>query len=232
VPSSIVLSRDDYDHFFQKRPALALLLEGLLLNQTFFFVGYSLRDPDFRQIHSRISLMLEEARRPAFATTFDPHGPHALAQWKRKQVELVGLEPGGDRQMTLAAWLDALAERVLDAPPLLLAPDAEPELPPALIGLRDALLSAGEELQKLSRAASGPAEARELSRVLGALVDLGWRPRTRGPLWLLWLDLATRLPDPADRRRLLADALAHTERYADVEGLNELLERLGDGRSW
>src|SRR5262249_40774123 len=35
----IVLSRDDYDAFFDSRPAMTALLEGLLLNRTFFFVG-------------------------------------------------------------------------------------------------------------------------------------------------------------------------------------------------
>ena len=55
----IVLCRDDYDEFFERRPAMALLLEGLLLNRTFFFVGYGLRDPNFRQIYSRIARMLQ-----------------------------------------------------------------------------------------------------------------------------------------------------------------------------
>jgi hypothetical protein len=70
-PEDTVLCRDDYDAFFQNRPAMAALLEGLLLNQTFFFVGYGLRDPNFRQIFSRIAFMLQGARRPAFATTFE-----------------------------------------------------------------------------------------------------------------------------------------------------------------
>ena len=59
---AIVLCRDDYDEFFDRRPAMALLLEGLLLNQTFFFVGYGLRDPNFRQVYSRIARMLRDAR--------------------------------------------------------------------------------------------------------------------------------------------------------------------------
>ena len=70
----IVLCRDDYDEFFDRRPAMALLLEGLLLNQTFFFVGYGLRDPNFRQVYSRIVRMLRDARKPAFATSFEIGG--------------------------------------------------------------------------------------------------------------------------------------------------------------
>src|SRR5205807_4025120 len=91
-PEEIVLSRDDYDEFFERRPAMALLLESLLLNQTFFFVGYALRDPNFRQIHSRIARMLREARRPAFATSFETQGDVAAyleRQWRRQQLELI-----------------------------------------------------------------------------------------------------------------------------------------------
>jgi hypothetical protein len=73
-PGGIVLCRDDYDEFFERRPALALLLEGLLLNRTFFFVGYGLRDPNFRQIYGRVGRMLRAARRPAFATSFESAG--------------------------------------------------------------------------------------------------------------------------------------------------------------
>src|SRR5262249_21976975 len=59
----IVLTRDDYSMFFERRPAMALLLEGLLLNRTFFFVGYGLRDLNFREIFGRIARMLREAKR-------------------------------------------------------------------------------------------------------------------------------------------------------------------------
>jgi O-acetyl-ADP-ribose deacetylase (regulator of RNase III) len=223
TPGSIVLSRDDYDHFFQKRPALTLLLEGLLLTQTFFFVGYSLRDPDFRQIHSRIALMLEEAKRPAFASTFDAHGPHAQAQWQKKQLELVGLPSEGDRARTLALWLDALADRVLDQPPILLAADSDDEVPEALLEVRSRLLEAAFEVERLCRPNLLPDEARHLARVLDALVALGWQPRGPFPMWRLWHDLALSLPEPAEQRALLRRALTHTERLSDVEMLETLL---------
>src|SRR5207249_4619776 len=65
----IVPSRDDYEAFFDSRPAMAALLEGLLLNQTFFFVGYALQDPNFRQVYHRIARMLKGAQRRAYATS-------------------------------------------------------------------------------------------------------------------------------------------------------------------
>ena len=76
-PGAIVLCRDDYDEFFERRPAMALLLEGLMLNRTFLFVGYGLRDPNFRQVFGRVGRMLREAHRPAFATSFESAGPGA-----------------------------------------------------------------------------------------------------------------------------------------------------------
>src|SRR5262249_60716773 len=95
-PEEVVLARDDYEEFFHRRPAMALLLEGLLLNQTFFFVGYGLRDPNFRQVYHRIARMLREARRPAFATTFEAggdSGAYLTRQWRHKQMHLIPI-PG------------------------------------------------------------------------------------------------------------------------------------------
>src|SRR5262249_16341225 len=92
----IVLCRDDFDEFFERRPAMALLLEGLLLNQTFFFLGYGLRDPNFRQVYSRIARMLRDSRKPAFATSFESTGeagPYIAGQWREKNLHLVSI-PG------------------------------------------------------------------------------------------------------------------------------------------
>jgi hypothetical protein len=126
-PEEIIVTRDDYDEFFDRRPAMALLLEGLLLNQTFFFVGYGLRDPNFRQLHSRIARMLREARRPAFATTFEASGDSGtllIEQWRNKQVQLLNI-PGEtlvEQQHAFLCFLDELAGRVaLRMPQLFLA---------------------------------------------------------------------------------------------------------------
>src|SRR5205085_2313088 len=143
-PEEIVLCRDDYDEFFERRPAMALLLESLMLNRTFFFVGYSLRDPNFRQIYARIARMLREARRPAFATTFERGEalPFIVEQWRRKQLTLLPIpgDTGEDQGVRFLAFLDRLAERVtLPHPRLFLAPDVE--LPPRLVHLRKLFLN-------------------------------------------------------------------------------------------
>ena len=142
----VVISRDDYDAFFRDRPEMASLLEGLLLNQTFFFLGYSLRDPNFRQIYTKIELMLRKAMRPAFLTTVEPTPPAARRQYQNKQLKLIetGASSGPDVDSTgdtgaadenmirkrantarrLYAFLDRLAEEVVGNTHLFLVPDA------------------------------------------------------------------------------------------------------------
>ena len=70
-PDEIVLTRSDYESYFTKRPAVSTLLKGLLLNRTFLFIGYSLRDINLQIILNEVSSLLKDARRPAYAVLFD-----------------------------------------------------------------------------------------------------------------------------------------------------------------
>jgi len=233
----IVLCRDDYDEFFERRPAMALLLEGLLLNQTFFFVGYSLRDPNFRQIYSRIARMLRDAARPAFATSFETaseHGGYLTQQWREKQLHLITIagKTPAEQQHQFLRFLDGLAERVtLRTPGLFLAPDVAAS--PPLARMRKLLVEdVGRELEQVcQRRLAGPgvgADVRHLAEVLSFLTDRGWKPEPRQgwDLCRLWEHLAVQAPDPAEQRRLLIQALGHTEALADVQRIRAKLEAI------
>ncbi len=228
----IVLCRDDYDEFFERRPALALLLEGLLLNQTFFFIGYGLRDPNFRQVYSRVARMLREARRPAFATSFETPGgagEYLTRQWREKQLHLIGI-PGatpGECEFQLLRFLDHLADVVTTRTPrLLLAQDAGAA--GALTGLRDLLVrDVGGELEALcSRDALTGQEVRHLTSVLRFLTEHGWRPPSRRGwgLSLLWERLAALTPEPSERRGLLISALGAAEGFNEVRRIQKQLD--------
>jgi hypothetical protein len=233
-PDEIVLSRDDYDEFFERRPAMALLLESLLLNQTFFFVGYGLRDPNFRQIFARIARMLREARRPAFATTFEAAGDSAAyltEQWRNKQLHLLSI-PGdstAEQEREFARFLDRLADQVtMQTPRLFLAPDVA--APPRLARLRKEFVEGvGPELEAaclgdLSGPDAGP-QVRYLAEVLEFLTKQGWNPGPRQgrDLCRLWERLAEHTADPLERRRLLILALECTEDFADVQRVRQQL---------
>jgi hypothetical protein len=241
-PDEIVLTRDDYDEFFERRPAMALLLEGLLLNQTFFFVGYGLRDPNFRQVYSRLARMLRESRQPAFATTFEAGGDTGALlaeQWRHKHLQLIPIRGDllDEQAQQLLRFLDGLAERVaLQEPRLFLAPEVE--VSEELASLRKALVEqVGPAMEALARTdlsgiASGP-ELNYLAQVLDFLAQQGWRPVPGHGLDLcrLWEHLAGHTADPAECRRLLIEALATAEAFADVQRLRGRLaeeKRTGD----
>ncbi len=240
----IVLSRDDYDSFFEKRPAMALLLEGLLLNHSFFFVGYSLRDPNFRQIYSRIARMLRDAARPAFATSFEAAsepGGYLRQQWRQKRLHLLTMEGATpeEQQHRFLQFLDGLVERVtLHAPGLMLAPDVA--VSPLLTRLRELLVEdVGREMEEICRRrlpapdrkgepTADASDISHLAEVLGFLTDHGWKPRP-GHGWDLgrmWEHLAAHTGNPVEQRRLLVRALSHTEALADAHRIRAKLEAI------
>ncbi len=231
----IVISRDDYDRFFDKRPAMALLLEGLLLNQSFFFLGYGLRDPDFRQIYHRIAVMLRGAKRSSFATTFESTSTHAHAQWRKKHLELIDVPGEGpaDKSRALDLFLDRLAEAVADDPRLFLADDVERPLAPHVTALRDELLRSTHTLADaiLHAAGASPSEVRTLAEVLRFLTARGWRGEHPGQLSTLFSALAA-YPGlrKSERHDLLVAALGHTESGRDAEAVRQMIEALEEPR--
>ncbi len=232
----IVLCRDDYDEFFERRPAMALLLEGLLLNQTFFFVGYGLRDPNFRQVYSRIARMLRHARKPAFATSFESAGeagPYIVRQWQEKQLQLIAI-PGStpdERERYLLRFLDQLADRVASGSPrLFLAPDVE--APPSLTQIHKLMLEVGEQLIEVCRGMRSDSEkdVHHLAETLRFLADHGWRPPRRSGMVLsqIWMRLASCSAAPREQRRLLIAALETAEGFDEVTSIHDQLAALED----
>jgi hypothetical protein len=206
----------------------------LLLNQTFFFVGYGLRDPNFRQIYSRIARMLPGSRRPAVATMFGAagaEGEHLVRQWRNKELHLLPV-PGSDpaaQAHELLRFLDRLAERVTTRTPgLFLAPDVG--VPAPLAPLRRLLAEeVGPALEDAIERELSPEEVRHVAGVLEFLAAQGWRPPRfgAGHLCRLWEGLALRATDAAERRRYLGFALAAAEGLADVRRARELLDEAG-----
>jgi hypothetical protein len=49
-PHDLVITEDDYDRFVERHPPLVALLKSLIADHTLLFLGFSVNDPDFRQI--------------------------------------------------------------------------------------------------------------------------------------------------------------------------------------
>ncbi len=178
--------------------------------------------------------MLPEARRPAFATTFEAsgdNGPLLVEQWRNKQVHLLNI-PGetlAEQQHAFLCFLDELAGRVaVGMPQLFLA--AEVQVSPQLTPLRKLLIEeVGAAMEEFAgRGLTGPAaeqDVRYLADVLQFLTAHGWRPASGGDLTLsaLWEHLAKHAEGPAERHRLLLAALGTAEAFEDVERIRKQL---------
>src|ERR1017187_3060446 len=65
-PYTLVATRDDYESCIKRNPIVFNKLRDLMASRTFVFVGYSLRDSDFRLIWAEIIRSLGQLRRLAY----------------------------------------------------------------------------------------------------------------------------------------------------------------------
>jgi hypothetical protein len=89
-PNRVVLVEDDYDGFTTRHPLLVTYLSSLLITRTPLFIGYSLDDPDFRQLLTVIADRLGSSRRQAYVLTYGL-GAFDVARYSRRSVRCVDL---------------------------------------------------------------------------------------------------------------------------------------------
>ncbi|MEG9625484.1 SIR2 family protein [Pseudomonas guariconensis] len=89
-PNRLVVTEEDYDAFVTSLPLLATHLSSLLIDHTALFIGYSLDDPDFRQIWQVVRERLGALRRPAYVLQVGAPA-HAVARYERRGVKVINL---------------------------------------------------------------------------------------------------------------------------------------------
>lgn len=89
-PSRLVVTEGDYDTFLTKYPLIATYLSNLLITKTAVLVGYSLDDPDFRQIWQVVAQRLGKTRRQAYAIAVGAQ-PADVSRFARRGVTLINL---------------------------------------------------------------------------------------------------------------------------------------------
>jgi len=129
-PDEIIISKDDYDNFFDKRPAVAALLKGLLLNRSFLFLGYSLRDPNLKAIIDEVGQLLQDSKRPCYAIVFDAD-QNDIIQWNNKGVHILKLSGFTNLEKTFNLWrfIDQLQLSYFSSQGAWLAPDSGDFIP-------------------------------------------------------------------------------------------------------
>jgi len=120
VASDIIATRDEYDRFFDERPALASFLESRLLTSQGVIVGYSVSDPHLRHLFTRIGRIQSHFREPGarrttarlFCVTSRPY--RVEDYWRRRGMEtLVVPFPGGSERV-YAQVMNAAVARAHD----------------------------------------------------------------------------------------------------------------------
>ncbi|MCU1303605.1 MAG: putative rane protein [Candidatus Sulfotelmatobacter sp.] len=91
-PEKLVVVEQDYDVTLQKYPLMATFLANMLIYNTALFIGYSLDDPDFRQVWQTVGDRLGKMRRPAYCIAVEA-SQQSLARYERRGVKLINL-PG------------------------------------------------------------------------------------------------------------------------------------------
>ena len=110
----LVVTEADYDGFLTKFPLLATYLSNQLITKTAVFIGYSLDDPDIRQIWHIVSDRLGRTRRKAYTIAVNAR-PADVARYERRGVKVINL-PGSREKYgdILAATFRELREYMRD----------------------------------------------------------------------------------------------------------------------
>lgn len=136
-PNRLVVTEEDYDAFLNSLPLLATHLASLLIDHTAFFIGYSLDDPDFRQIWQVVKERLGALRRPAYVLQVGAPA-NLVARYERRGVKVINLPKSSSK--SYAEVLEAVFRELLEywtsqvisqSTSTELEPQAELSLPPS-----------------------------------------------------------------------------------------------------
>lgn len=113
-PSRLVVTEEDYDAFLGRYPLMATYLSNLLITKTGVLIGYSLDDPDFRQIWNIVSNRLGKMRRMAYSLMVNAKASD-IARFERRGVKVINLPGTRERYgEILADTFDELREYMRD----------------------------------------------------------------------------------------------------------------------
>ncbi|WP_082965957.1 SIR2 family protein [Mycobacterium kubicae] len=108
-PHRMVITENDYDQFMEIHPLLATFVTAMLVNRTAVLIGYSLDDPDMRQLLLMIKRRLGAMSRFIWTIQIGA-APHIVSRYERRGVRVVNLPISPE--LTMGAQFQALFEEL------------------------------------------------------------------------------------------------------------------------
>ena len=106
-PTRLIATENDYDLFLNKYPLLATYVANLLITRTAVLVGYSLDDPDFRQLWQIVGERLGRSRRTAYVITVGSKRADII-RYERRGIRVINLP--SDRANYRTVFAEAFGE--------------------------------------------------------------------------------------------------------------------------
>jgi hypothetical protein len=89
-PNKLVATEEDYDMFIERNPLFSTFLANQLITKTPLFIGYSIDDPDFRQIFKVVNERLGNTKRPAYTIKLNA-SHHEISKFERRGVKVINI---------------------------------------------------------------------------------------------------------------------------------------------
>ena len=87
-PTSMIAAEDEYRPISVSKPIISSLLKTLLANKVVLFLGFSLKDNDFKELFQELKLSLKDHMPKSYAIVYE-HDNYQEAYWGKEGVKLI-----------------------------------------------------------------------------------------------------------------------------------------------
>lgn len=114
-PDTLIVTEADFDRYLTRQPLFSTEFSSLFIRRTALMIGYSLSDPNLRQLLSILRERLGDDGRPMFALGIFPSDAD-VRRFRRRGVHVVDLcRPGEDPERCLLDLFREMAEAMRSA---------------------------------------------------------------------------------------------------------------------
>ncbi|MBU7047763.1 MAG: SIR2 family protein, partial [Theionarchaea archaeon] len=111
-PSTMVITKTDYDEYPEKHRALITYLLGFLISCNFLFVGFSLKDPNFDNIHVQMRSLFKDTQRKSYALFKNPPD-NEVKRLNKIGIEVIKIEDYNEIPLIFEELAETCDETIL-----------------------------------------------------------------------------------------------------------------------